>query len=72
MVVSGEINEGIHRCTLVWWETNRKSTHLNQRFYDMQILEQGEILDLVKRYEGFDLIVGGSPCNTLSRNSMWT
>jgi hypothetical protein len=72
MVVGGEINESTCCCILVWWEADRKSRHLNQRFYDMQVLEQGKLLDLVKRYEGFDLIVVGSPCNTLSRNNIWT
>jgi hypothetical protein len=29
MVVSGEINEGIHCCIVPWWEANRKNEHLN-------------------------------------------
>jgi hypothetical protein len=68
-VVSGEINEGTY--IVAWWETNKKSTHLNQRLYDMQVLEQGKFLNLVKRYEVFDLIVGKTPYNILSRNNMW-
>ncbi|KAH8959246.1 hypothetical protein BDL97_06G069600 [Sphagnum fallax] len=38
----------------------------------IKALGRGELLDLVKRYGGFDLIVGGSPCNNLSGNNMWT
>jgi hypothetical protein len=29
MVVSGEINEGTHRCIATWWEANRRNKHLN-------------------------------------------
>jgi hypothetical protein len=54
------MNEGTHHYIVAWWETNKKSRHLNQRFYDMQVPEQGDSLfNLAKRYEGFNLIVGG-------------
>lgn len=72
VVVSVEINEGTRRCIAAWWEASRQSGHLNQEFHDVQALGRGELLDLVKRYGGFDLIVGGSPCNNLSGNNMWT
>jgi hypothetical protein len=52
---------------VAWWEANKNSRHLNQRFYDVQVLEQGKLLNLVKRYEGLK-----DPCNILSRNNMWT
>ncbi len=36
MAVNNEINEGTCHRIMAWWEANRKSRHLNQRFYDMQ------------------------------------
>jgi hypothetical protein len=72
MMVSCEINEGICRYILAWWEANRNNRNLNQRFYDMQVFRQKELFNLVKRYEGFNLMVGGSPYNTLLGNNMWT
>jgi hypothetical protein len=37
---------------VAWWEANKNSKNLNQGFYDVQVLEQEKLLNLVKRYEG--------------------
>lgn len=66
VVVSVEIDEGIRRCLEAWWGATRQTGILNQKIHNVAELGRAEISDMVNQYGGFDLIVGGSPCNNLS------
>lgn len=64
-VVSVEIFEGNRSVMSSWWEqTNQRGNlyHIN----DIQELTEERLRDLMSRFGGFDLVVGGSPCNNLA------
>lgn len=57
-----EVNRNIVRC---WWEqTNQKGTLID--LADIQELDADRLEQLMDRFGGFDLVVGGSPCNNLA------
>ncbi|CAM6012719.1 unnamed protein product [Sphagnum balticum] len=72
VVVSVEIIEGSRRCLEAWWAATKQTGTLDQNHHDVTALGRDELVDLVKRHKGFDLIVGGSPCNNLSGNNQKT
>ncbi|KAH9535763.1 hypothetical protein CY35_17G070500 [Sphagnum magellanicum] len=72
VVVSVEIIEGSRRCLEAWWAATKQTGTLDQNHHDVTALGRDELVDLVKRYKGFDLIAGGSPCNNLSGNNQKT
>lgn len=72
VVVSVEIIEGSRRCLEAWWAATKQTGTLDQNHHDVTALGRDELVGLVKGYKGFDLIVGGSPCNNLSGNNQKT
>lgn len=64
-VVSVEIS-AVNRNILkdFWEQTNQKGTLIE--FADVQDLSNEKIVELMQRFGGFDLVIGGSPCNNLA------
>ncbi|KAG2245317.1 hypothetical protein Bca4012_024198 [Brassica carinata] len=64
-VVSVEISE-VNRNILrdFWEQTNQRGVLIE--FADVQDLTKDKIVELMKRFGGFDLVIGGSPCNNLA------
>ncbi|KAF7819558.1 DNA (cytosine-5)-methyltransferase DRM2 [Senna tora] len=61
-VEKSEVNRNIVRC---WWEqTNQKGNLID--LDDVQRLNGDRLEQLMNSFGGFDLIVGGSPCNNLA------
>ncbi|XP_045812514.1 DNA (cytosine-5)-methyltransferase DRM2 isoform X2 [Trifolium pratense] len=61
-VEKSEVNRNIVRS---WWEqTNQKGNLIDMD--DVQQLDSDRLEQLMSIYGGFDLIVGGSPCNNLA------
>ncbi|KAK8710242.1 hypothetical protein V6N13_145576 [Hibiscus sabdariffa] len=61
-VEKSEVNRNIVRC---WWEqTNQRGTLID--IPDVQELNGDRLEQLMSRFGGFDLVVGGSPCNNLA------
>ncbi|XAR51879.1 DNA (cytosine-5-)-methyltransferase [Bertholletia excelsa] len=61
-VEKSEVNRNIVRS---WWEqTNQKGTLID--FADVQQLNGDRLEQLVYSIGGFDLVIGGSPCNNLA------
>jgi site-specific DNA-cytosine methylase len=57
-----EVNRNIVRC---WWEqTNQRGNLID--LADVQQLNGDRLEELMGSFGGFDLIVGGSPCNNLA------
>lgn len=64
-VVSVEISEVNRNIVRSWWEqTNQKGTLID--LDDVQQLNADRLEEFVSRFGGFDLVVGGSPCNNLA------
>lgn len=64
-VVSVEISAGNRNILKDFWEqTNQKGTLIE--FADVQDLSNEKIVELMKQFGGFDLVIGGSPCNNLA------
>jgi site-specific DNA-cytosine methylase len=57
-----EVNRNIVRC---WWEqTNQRGNLID--LGDVQQLNGDRLEELMSTFGGFDLVVGGSPCNNLA------
>ncbi|XP_022741602.1 DNA (cytosine-5)-methyltransferase DRM1-like [Durio zibethinus] len=64
-VVSVEISEVNRNLVRSWWEqTNQRGTLID--IPDVQELNGDRLEQLMSRFGGFDLVVGGSPCNNLT------
>lgn len=64
-VVSVEISEVNRNIVRSWWEqTNQKGTLIH--IADVQKLNADRLEQYMASFGGFDLIVGGSPCNNLA------
>ncbi|XP_009393225.2 DNA (cytosine-5)-methyltransferase DRM2 isoform X1 [Musa acuminata AAA Group] len=64
-VVSVEISEVNRNLLKSWWEqTNQTGTLIE--LVDVQQLSSDKIEQLISTFGGFDLVVGGSPCNNLT------
>lgn len=64
-VVSVEISEVNRNIVRSWWEqTNQKGTLIH--IADVQKLNADRLEQYIASFGGFDLIVGGSPCNNLA------
>ena len=64
-VVSVEISEVNRNIVRGWWEqTNQKGTLID--IADVQQLNGDRLEQLMNSFGGFDLVVGGSPCNNLA------
>lgn len=57
-----EVNRNIVRC---WWEqTNQRGNLID--LADVQQLNGDRLEQMMSSFGGFDLVVGGSPCNNLA------
>lgn len=67
-VEKSKINRNIVRS---WWEETRQKGDLID-LDDVQQLNGDRLESLIKRYGGFDLVIGGSPCNNLTGSNRHT
>ncbi|KAI3890179.1 hypothetical protein MKX03_003828 [Papaver bracteatum] len=65
-VVSVEINEANRKIFRKWWENTEQQGILIDDITDVKKLTPEALEELVNMCNGFDLVVGGSPCNNLS------
>ncbi|KAM3283864.1 DNA (cytosine-5)-methyltransferase DRM2 isoform X5 [Capsicum chacoense] len=64
-VVSVEISEVNRNIVRSWWEqTNQRGNLID--FDDVQQLNGDRLEQLIDSFGGFDLLIGGSPCNNLA------
>lgn len=64
-VVSVEISEVNRNIVRGWWEqTNQKGTLIH--IADVQSLHGDRLEQFMNSFGGFDLVIGGSPCNNLA------
>ncbi|CAH2066378.1 unnamed protein product [Thlaspi arvense] len=65
VVVSVEISEANRNILRSFWEnTNQKG--VLKEFTDVEQLHDNVVEQLMDQYGGFDLVIGGSPCNNIS------
>ncbi|KAI3959470.1 hypothetical protein MKW98_019060 [Papaver atlanticum] len=64
-VVSVEISETSRNILRSWWESTNQSGNLID-IDDVQKLDADKLEQLINSFGGFDLVIGGSPCNNLS------
>ncbi|XP_024012268.1 DNA (cytosine-5)-methyltransferase DRM2 isoform X2 [Eutrema salsugineum] len=64
-VVSVEISAENRNILKDFWEQTNQTGVLIE-FADVQELTTSRIVELMKRFGGFDLVIGGSPCNNLA------
>jgi site-specific DNA-cytosine methylase len=50
-----------------WWDKTQNGTLIE--IADVETLTAEKIMSLIRRLGGFDLVVGGSPCNNLAGNN---
>ncbi|XP_028555023.1 DNA (cytosine-5)-methyltransferase DRM2 isoform X4 [Dendrobium catenatum] len=67
-VEKSEVNRNILRS--FWEQTNQKGNLID--LDDVQLLNGDRLESLMKRYGGFDLVIGGSPCNNLAGSNRHT
>ncbi|XP_013588677.1 PREDICTED: LOW QUALITY PROTEIN: DNA (cytosine-5)-methyltransferase DRM1-like [Brassica oleracea var. oleracea] len=65
LVVSGEISEMNRNIFRSFWEQTNQRGDLIE-FRDVEELDDHKIEGLMDQYGGFDLVIGGSPCNNLA------
>uniref|UniRef100_A0A453KZV7 DNA (cytosine-5-)-methyltransferase n=1 Tax=Aegilops tauschii subsp. strangulata TaxID=200361 RepID=A0A453KZV7_AEGTS len=63
-VVSVEIGEVNRRILRGWWDQTQTGTLIE--IADVKSLTDDRIATFVRRFGGFDLVIGGSPCNNLA------
>ena len=64
-VVSVEISETCRKILKSWWdETNQQGKLIH--FHDIRMVTAHELEKCMSTFGGFDLIIGGSPCNNLA------
>jgi site-specific DNA-cytosine methylase len=63
-VVSVEKSETSRNVLQSWWDQTQTGTLVE--FADVQTLTSEKIESLISRFGGFDLVIGGSPCNNLT------
>ncbi|KAL5860494.1 hypothetical protein ACOSQ4_001790 [Xanthoceras sorbifolium] len=70
-VVSVEISEVNRSIVRSWWEqTNQKGNLIDMA--DIQQLNGDRLEQLMDSFGGFDLVVGGSPCNNLAGSNRYS
>ncbi|KAG0611280.1 hypothetical protein M758_7G128800 [Ceratodon purpureus] len=72
VVVSVEIEKEPRRIFQSWWGASKQTGILDIEYHDVRDLTREVLTRLVSKYRGFDLIVGGSPCNNLTGNNRST
>ncbi|KAI3912524.1 hypothetical protein MKW98_020986 [Papaver atlanticum] len=63
-----EINRDILRG---WWNDTRQTGIIDDHIPDVKLLAYKELEKLVNKYGGFDLVIGGSPCNNIIGSNRW-
>ncbi|KAF7044177.1 hypothetical protein CFC21_053440 [Triticum aestivum] len=63
-VVSVEICDASRSILRTWWDQTQEGTLIE--FRDVQSLTHEKIASLIRQLGGFDLVIGGSPCNNLA------
>uniref|UniRef100_R7WC29 DNA (cytosine-5-)-methyltransferase n=1 Tax=Aegilops tauschii TaxID=37682 RepID=R7WC29_AEGTA len=63
-VVSVEICDASRNILRTWWDQTQEGTLIE--FRDVQSLTHEKIASLIRQLGGFDLVIGGSPCNNLA------
>ncbi|CAL9150550.1 unnamed protein product, partial [Musa hybrid cultivar] len=71
VVVSVEISKVNRDILRSWWQETGQSGMLIE-FVDVQELNPHKMEHLVNRFGGFDLVIGGSPCNNLTGSNRHT
>lgn len=61
-VEKSEVNRNVVRC---WWEQTNQQGNLID-FEDVQSLTADKLEQIMDGIGGFDLVIGGSPCNNLA------
>ncbi|KAK9117178.1 hypothetical protein Sjap_016125 [Stephania japonica] len=64
-VVAVEISEASRSIFRSWWEQSNQKGNLID-ISDVQKLDADKLEQLISSFGGFDLVVGGSPCNNIS------
>ncbi|MED6106669.1 hypothetical protein PIB30_006293 [Stylosanthes scabra] len=64
-VVSVEVSEVNRNIIHCWWEQTEQRGNLFE-VEDVQRVTSEHIMEWITRFGGFDLVIGGSPCNNLS------
>lgn len=64
-VVSVEISEINRNILRSWWEQTNQTGKLIE-FVDVQQVNSDRLEQLISTFGGFDLVIGGSPCNNLA------
>uniref|UniRef100_A0A1D1XR74 DNA (cytosine-5-)-methyltransferase n=1 Tax=Anthurium amnicola TaxID=1678845 RepID=A0A1D1XR74_9ARAE len=65
VVVSVEISQVNRNIVRTWWDQTEQEGMLID-IADVQLVNEEKLKELVSLYGGFDLIIGGSPCNNLA------
>ncbi|KAM3262892.1 hypothetical protein ACQJBY_053184 [Aegilops geniculata] len=63
-IVSVEIGDANKKIFKSWWDQTQTGTLIE--IDDVKSLKDDEIASYVHRFGGFDLVIGGSPCNNLA------
>ncbi|XP_052204246.1 DNA (cytosine-5)-methyltransferase DRM2-like isoform X2 [Diospyros lotus] len=64
-VVSIEKSKTCHAVVRCWWEETNQQGNLIH-IVDVNDVTPGRIAELIASFGGFDLVIGGSPCNNLA------
>ncbi|RZC75706.1 hypothetical protein C5167_051191 [Papaver somniferum] len=70
-VVAVEISEVSRNIFRGWWENTDQKGILIDNINDVTMLTANKIEKLVDYSGGFDLVIGGSPCNNLTGSNRW-
>ncbi|XP_017234023.1 DNA (cytosine-5)-methyltransferase DRM2 isoform X1 [Daucus carota subsp. sativus] len=70
-VVSVESSETCRNILQSWWEQSNQKGKLIHIF-DVRDVTLGKLKELMDMTEGFDLVIGGSPCNNLAGRNRYT
>ncbi|XP_027362823.1 DNA (cytosine-5)-methyltransferase DRM2-like [Abrus precatorius] len=70
-VVSVEIAEMNRNIIRSWWERTNQRGNLIE-IEDVQQVSSNQLMQWITKFGGFDLIIGGSPCNNLSGSNRVT
>ncbi|KAF9626700.1 hypothetical protein IFM89_038795 [Coptis chinensis] len=70
-VVSVEISESSRNILRSWWESTSQKGNLID-VTDVQLLDAEKLEQFVNAFGGFDLLIGGSPCNNISGSNRRT
>ncbi|KAJ3682243.1 hypothetical protein LUZ60_014816 [Juncus effusus] len=65
LVISVEISPVNRNILRGWWDETRQTGKLIE-MEDVQKVNDGHLRGFIEKYGGFDLVIGGSPCNNLA------